>query len=239
MKISKLLITTVFLFLFVPAIVRAECTYADKNKLNGLANNVKADFKVEEEIEVIRDTFDGEYKEIKLKKNVFWGNIYNVTDELRLEITNNVTREKTAYTTDDAIDGVISFKSPDSDRLNEYTINVYGGNEDCSESKLRSFNFTLPKNNPYNNFVICEKAPEYYMCQDYVLQDVAYTDGEFIANVKKYIEKRDKKDEPDDKKKKSAFWDFLIKYWYIPGIVIIIGGATVGTIVIIRRRRIV
>ena len=122
------------------------------------------------------------------------------------------------------------------------TLNNYGYELDGSELEKFSATLylTLPRYNEYSEYDVCDRIPDYYMCQRFVTyDDFKYDD--FTENVTKEIANRNKKNE--ESKENNKWYKKVGKFvsdhktaFIIGGIslVVVAGGATY---IIIKKRR--
>ena len=241
MKKIALSIFALFVLL-VPAVVLAECDYAEQNRLNALSANINADYTVSNRTVVLEGTdHRGEEITEEVEEKYFMINVYNLTKDLYIVVTNNYDSSETTYNFSDVKDGIISFAAPTSDKTVEFTVKVYTTNTECSGNALRTFTVRSPMVNPFVKYEICNDAPDFYLCQEYLTADIDITDSQFLERAESYIEglktKKEEEKNSGDDGIFSQILNFISNYWIflVGGIVVI--GVIVTVIVIIRVRR--
>jgi len=218
--------------------VNAICTNAETVRLNALANTLTTDFEVKRGVsdeEIL--TEDGGV--LRLPTYDFSGKVYGLTRDLYIVVKNSVNSESRTFSFSDARDGVITFSDLDENRIINYTIEVYAARGDCVRNLLRTFSLTIPKVNELRDFLVCQNAPEHYLCREFISTDWDFDIFEAATRVNEYIERNkeaeDEEEVPDSKTFFENLFGFIneYKYFFIGGIVII----TIGTITFIMFRR--
>ena len=225
MRVLKLLTTGALLFVFMPFMVNAECSYAEQNRLNGLANNVKADY-------ALSDTGDNTFV-----------SFFNITSELYLEVNNSYNRLTEPYYYADAVDGVITFQNYSDEVVVDYKVKVYGTSADCDTKLIRSINLSVPMKNHYKSLSVCSGAEDYYLCGEYWTVDYKLSEEEFINNVKNYKASEStiirNKTQSDGGLLKffAESIEFVVEYWYFFLAGAINVGIVVTTIIIVVKNK--
>lgn len=218
--------------------VHAVCDYETQAKLNSEAATIKA---IYEEIqkEMDRNLYvcgDG-VEECTEYYPVFKISILNLSENFYVKVTSDNKFNKTFYYKD-AQDGIISFELSDLSKVNTFTFKVYNTSKSgCTQKLNRTFYLTTPRLNDYYNVKLCDKIPDYYMCQKFVtFEDTGYTD--FLVSVNKYYEKQEEEKEETNKTFFEKIFEFIKEnknIFIIAGCVVVIGSAT--TVIIIKKRR--
>jgi hypothetical protein len=199
-----------------------DCDYAEQNRLNALASNVKANYSVSEEPEVY-----------------FTININNLTSEIYASVKGSEDKGFKNYEYSEANKGNITFTSSEIYQKLDFTIKIYAVNPFCDRSELRTIVVTTPRYNPYYNYAICQDAREFYLCQKWSDFEISY--DELVNRVNDYkASLKDDDPKEDDEEKvnivKVAI-DFVVKYY----IYFVIGAGTVvvvvSVILIIKRKK--
>lgn len=241
MRKIALFILALFVLL-VPGEVSAACDYAEQNRLNALASNVNADYTVSKRITVIEGTDSmGNDLSQEIEENYFVINVYNLTEDIYIVVTNSYNKASNTYKVSDAKDGIISFEAPTNGNTVEFTIKVYTTNTECSSNALRTFTVRSPMVNPFMRYEVCNEVPDFYLCQEYLTSDFDITDSQFFERVNAYKETQKEKEKESENSGDDGFFSrvasFISSYWpfLVGGIVIL--GAIITVIVIIRVRR--
>lgn len=235
-KVKKIFVLLVMLLLVKN--VHAECGYETQAKLNSEAVTIKAIYE-EVQKEMDRNLYmcgDG-VDECTEYYSVLKISILNLSENFYVKVTSDNNFNKTFYYKD-AQDGIVSFELSDLTKVNTFTFNVYNTDKSgCSQKLNRTFYLTTPRLNDYYNIKLCDKIPDYYMCQKFVtFEDTGYSD--FLSSVNKYYEKQEEIKENTNK----SFFEKIINFikenktvFIIAGGVIIVGGVT--TVIILKKRR--
>lgn len=222
----------------------ATCNYEEKAKLNNEAANVKTNYEIKERIlnKEEYDLPDGlESGEYEAKTDYIQVNILNLTENLYVEVTNNVNDDKKIFSYSDSQNGNISFNWSELDTMVTYTVKIFSSsNTGCEGSTLKTLYISLPRYNDYSTYEICNEIPDYYLCQRYVTyEDVGY--DAFFTRVREQIAKKEQIKEEENKNNKwyKKTIDFIVEHkvpFIIGGVtlVVVAGGATY---IIIKKRR--
>lgn len=123
--------------------------------------------------------------------------------------------------------------------LVKYKIEVYtSDNTNCADDLLRTLYVSLPRYNDYSTYAVCDKVPDYYLCQRYV----TYEKVEFV-DFEKSIRNEIAKVEAEEKEKNEKHWyDYIVSFfenYWVPIVVIVVvaAGGTI-TYAIIRNKKI-
>ena len=235
-KVKKIFVLLVVLLLAKN--VNAECGYETQAKLNSEAATIKAIYE-EVQKEMDRNSYvcgDG-VEECTEYYPVFKISILNLSKNFYVKVTSDNKYSNNFYYRD-AEDGIVSFELTDLSKVNTFTFKVYNTSESgCSQKLNRTFYLTTPRLNDYYNVKLCDKIPDYYMCQKFVtFEDTGYTD--FLVSVNKYYEKQEEIKENTHKSFFEKIFDFIREnktVFIIAGGVIVVGG--VATVIIIKKRR--
>lgn len=234
-KTISLLFSFILIFFFSFTIAKAECSYAKQSELNALASNVKYSVEPKEEKIVYPATETSE--EHVLTTTFFELQLLNITEEMKISVYNNFLKTTTTYTYNDVKDGALSISSGTGTSIVTFKVDIYGTGE-CSTQLLRTFEVKTPMVNPYRAYADCKNAPEYYLCQEYLTEDVNFNFQEANSAVKEYIKNKEK-EKQEEKEKQKTFMEklnsFLKKYWWV-GIIIVILGMAI-TFVIYKNRK--
>ena len=230
---KKIITLLLMLILIVVPVKAEECSYTAKADAMKKADNVKVDYEVVEDKQEYEDgsTSTDEYFKIS---------ILNVTEDLYVEVSNDVTSEILTYNFDDAKDGVITFDWKENEVVTNFIIKVYASYQTpCEGTELKTIRKQTPRYNDYYNRAICleEDMKDFYLCEKYTnLKEI--DESMFITKIDSFMD--GKIDETgkstEEVKKEETFQDKLEKYKYFifGGIIILVLGTT--TVVVVRKR---
>jgi hypothetical protein len=235
MKRKIIFILLAFLMCLFTVNVYADdaCNYKVKANLNREAALVKTNYEVIERKEQIVPGPNDEFEEYTAIYYSFKITVYNITDDLYINISssNNDINKKVYYK--DTTEGKYSFTTDNQEDIIKYTINIYPNVASCGSTKLKSYVFTKPKYNMYSKYGFCKEHPDLSYCQKFLTKDIELNDGIISNYADEYAT-----EEQNTNQNNNSFWNFIKNnYLYILGGIIIIGGITTGTIVIIKKRR--
>lgn len=151
------------------------CNYASKAALMKAAGNVEANYTIK------KDENNNNYFEIS---------IYNVTDEVYVIISNNVTKEETQVLSTMTTNNVYTFKVSDTVTVMEYTIHVRSLKYGCNE-ELRKFTLIKPRYNDISELELCKRDSmiEYTYCKQWVDKYFTETREEIIEKINRHYNK--------------------------------------------------
>lgn len=215
MKNNKfILIFILCTFLFVKK-VNAECSYQERKKL----------LEKSKEVEM--------YFEPDLNNKYFVFNLYNLDDELYVNIYNSKTEENKEVHSYDMVDNHYSFIDNNIDDIITYRVTIYVSNSSCYGNKLTTKTITKKIINKYYYMDICKGIEDYQYCKPLLNNKFSLNDDKINENINKYKESLNVK---EDTKVISKFgMDDLIKllkrYWYV---ILIVVCVSIGFVVIIK-----
>lgn len=194
----KKVMIAIFILLFPLSIKAYECSSADKERLQKLANNISVTLN-ENDNGTFTATFTGVSNEIRIYAQDLNFYYHNVTNNPIGETTVELGKNNVSYL----------FK-------------VKSNSEICLMETFKTITINVPAFNPYYKDSICTNAKEFSLCQKNVAVDMSYND--FVEKVSKYINDNKKDDTKTDDVKKDDFWDFMDFYnkYYWPMFIAVI-----------------
>lgn len=218
----------------------ATCDNTEMKKLNAVASNIKVSYEVETKtVENANYEVDGGKKTISV--NTIIVDIYNITDDIFIIVSNNANSDKKTITYADTENGKYKFDTYSvSNIVVTYTFDIYAKNEPCKPRKLKSLEFVKPVENPYHYTEECKKNLDIPFCAQFVTEIDQNVD---IYNIKEDIENYRKTStnktttNKDGNTGNNNVTEFITdnKYYFIGGAVLIIGVITI--VVVIKKRR--
>ncbi len=240
MKKTIILLT----MLLIPTIVSAQCSTEETVALKDGINLISVDF-VQETIEVeIKESdiqiwdensvLTGMVEELEILKV----NILNLTEDYYIVITNTSTGEEKIVNYSDTNAGSYNYTVENNTNVNQYTYKIFSsGNTGCPDEEVGVKYLTVPKQNVYHYYTVCENYPEEDICQKYVTFD-DLDEETFFEKINALEEEKEDTSKEDDKATENSFLNFLNEYKVI---LIIVGGVllvgTVITVLVVRNKR--
>lgn len=243
MKRNLCILLGVFsLFVFgINASAASKCGYSELSQINQEAAGIKVSYEEKERLlEGDNGVSDSELAtETELYEKYLVVNIMNLTENLYVKVINSVDNSVKAFSSADAIDGIISFDWNNVEDIANLTIKVYtSAKTNCADEEVVVLYKTLPKYNYYSTTSYCEEHENESICQQYVTKDV--DSDEFYKKVnesqKKKVEETNKAD-ANVIKHVTNFVKENKKGFIIGGSIIIVVGVVTTIVVIIKRRR--
>ncbi len=217
---------------YLPVSAESSCSNEEIIRLSKIAYNINADW------EAVKYRYPDEYYEDEREsENIdtyyrMQVNIYNVTEDLRIQVDNVTENRKYTFNYSNTDKGELALDAGLPVEIRNINVDIYGTGL-CSTEKLRSIPITIPKYNRMSDYDICNEIPDYYMCQTFVVNDYDMTEMEFKEKALKEVKKR------EDEDKDIPIIDFFTKNWkVILVVVLIVGvGGAVTTVIVVRNRR--
>jgi len=225
-KIKSLGCMAILTFLSFNGIVNAEssCDYETQVKLRQEATNVKANYEAGwyktgemEELEIPDENGNTEFEiEDALVKNA----IYNLTENLYIEITNKNTDSTETYRFEDTDNGVIEWET-DAYEIVNYEIKIFSAHADCPGEEIYKIPLTTPKYNEHYAMTYCNGNKEYY-CREFITQEINMSSEEVHQKALE-DELKNAKDIIEEEEKKESFWQKYKIYFIIVGVLALLG----------------
>ena len=226
-------------FLIALNVNAAECTYKEQANLNKEAALVEANYEVTREDKPITfedpdglGTIDTTMTIAKFKIK-----IYNLSEDLSLDITESIKDKKTGSKTvtySNTENGVYTFTSDNLGDVITYTIKINAATEGCGGKTIRTMTFKKPRVNPYSALEMCKDHTNVQYCEEYTTKDFEFTE----AKLQELLNEIDKPNTNPDNPTENGFLKFLKNnYLYIIGGVVLIG-AGAGAYIIYRKKRV-
>ena len=155
----------------------SKCGILAQNKTKSGAKKVKVTYEKTEKI-VGYDETTGE----NVVDKVFKINLSNISDNYRVEIYNDYTKETKMLEVENK---KASFETIYSKDIIKYTINIISKNGKCKNETVRSITVTLPVINNYSKYKECEekKNKNYKYCKEEIYESLPSIE-EFYKGVK-------------------------------------------------------
>lgn len=233
------MIVSLFLFtntVFADDAESRTCTAKQLSELRQIAANVKVSYLPRTEI-VENDYVDVETGATKYTKRYLDIKIYNMNTKLYVEVKNDEGYENVVTITELGDDGTITFRQAPLSKKVNYTFTIKSDAYGCETNVLRTIKMTLPMFNSYSQLDICTEIPDYYLCQEYVTQQVDGTT--FYDRIATYKEKLAGQGEVEEDQNNTGAVNKIFKgaskfKYLIVGIIVVLG--VVITVVIIRKK---
>ena len=252
-RYKYLLFSLVTFAVFTSSVSAATCSYEERAQLNSEVANITANYEiVETEVRPSADSLPDvvlgtEYEEdFVIMLDTLQVNVLNLTENVYVEVTNDYDENTAVYTYADTENGNLAIPWERIDTLVTFVIEVYSSEETgCEGTLLKTIRLSLPRQNEYAQYTLCNQVPDYYLCQQYVTFD-EIDFGEFIDRISTEINNRMEQD--DEGVNGDDAWyeevgNFISEHWVAITIVVVsivvVAGVVVAIIVIIRRRNII
>lgn len=155
----------------------SKCGILSQNKAKNGAKKIKITYEKIDKIVGYDETTGNDVVD-----KVFKINLSNISDNYRVEIYNNYTKETKLLEVENK---KTSFETIYSKDIIKYTINIISKNGKCKNDKARSITVTLPVINNYSKYKECEekKNKNYKYCKEEIYESLPSIE-EFYKGVK-------------------------------------------------------
>ncbi len=155
----------------------SKCGILSQNKAKNGAKKIKITYEKIDKIVGYDETTGNDVVD-----KVFKINLSNISDNYRVEIYNNYTKETKLLEVENK---KASFETIYSKDIIKYTINIISKNGKCKNDKARSITVTLPVINNYSKYKECEdkKNKNYKYCKEEIYESLPSIE-EFYKGVK-------------------------------------------------------
>lgn len=170
----------------------------------------------------------------------FYITIYNLTDQLKAYVKRDGTKKMVEVTSKNKTeDGTIYVDAGPADSVKNFTVIIASNNSNCLNETLKTATVTTPMYNRFFEYDLCEKNPDFNMCQQFSFTDYSQVrDKVFKDKVEEYQEQ--KKKEEESKKIFNRVLGFISKYaWVFIAIIIIIAAGVIYFIIKRKKSRLV
>ena len=169
-------IKTIILFLasfclFNINVSAQSCSNSEVKDLNSIASYVKASYEVIDKSESKEAKYGESTKTYIIPNYSFEITFYNLTNDIYLNVKDNVTEEEVTIDNKMAKNGNYSFINYDFGRIYKYTIDVMSANPNCYGKKIRTFTLVKPRYNAYSEYTYCQNSSNYY-CQKFTEKEL-------------------------------------------------------------------
>lgn len=237
MKLTRYLLLMLSIFIFNITLANASsCKGSIAKDLSQITSHVKVDYELIDKSQRKELVIGEDKKEYIIPNFVFNISLYNITDDIYVEITNDVTSENRKVYYKDTNDGVYTFSNDDFGRIYNYTFMLKSNNSDCMGDNIRKLTYTKPMYNAFSEYTYCQTSSSFY-CQRFVTKP---TDLIGEEDFLKKISANNSKNKPEEgeEQKEETFIDKIKsnKNFYIILILVVVA-LTIGTIIIINKRK--
>lgn len=233
-NIHKLFLIMITLFLGI-SFVNAECTNADKVELGKAASAIKVSYKEVEEL-LDPSTYipaEGEENE-DVYYNYFKVNFNNVSENLRIEVSNNQNNKTFIISSEMLFDGSYSFDWKDLTDPATISYTVKGNiDSECSGVTLKKGMISLPAYNYYYTHSKCVGLEDETICQKYVFTKITGKAFEKEYNKLTENEKTEQEELVKDKTIFERIYTYISENIYLTILVSIVIVVIIGIIVIL------
>ena len=211
MKMLKRVVFILFITMIFINKVDADCTYEERQELLKEANNINA------------------YFEANVPQRIFTFYLYNLSDDLSVEVTNTINDKKITINKNNLTNGLYTYSEFEIDKSGIYTLNIYSNKTNCYQKKITSKRVKKGIINSFANEEVCKGIEEYYYCNQVLDKEITLSRQDVYEKIEDYKQVLEEKNKVVEKEKFSLL-KFIKKYWYLFMIFIGIG---VGVLIII------
>ena len=230
-----LVVFALFLCIDTSHVEALSCSTSVSKELGQYATYVKADYEVIDNSETKELQVGEDTTTYKVPNFTFEISIYNITKDLYVVVSDDITERRFTVTNDMTTDGVYTFTNTDFGTVYTYTIIIYSANDGCYGEKIRTVNLVKPRYNAYSEYTYCQNSSNLY-CQKFTRYDLGIkTVSDFLTKIQ--VNNELNNPDRDEIEENKTLSELFKKNWKIylgifAGAIII----TIGVIVFIKKR---
>lgn len=211
-KIFNMLFVVFVVSFFMINYVNADCSYQEKKDM---LNNSK----------LIETFFD-----VDLFFNKFTFNLYNLSDDLYVEIENDY--DKNVISLFDVENNIYKFETFDIENIIKYKVKIYSKNDNCFSELINTKTVIKPIINRFSKEEVCNGIEEYYYCKSVLTKKISMNDLEVYKKINEYKKSLEVKEEEN----KFNFVEFLKQNWIYFGIGFLVLIIIISLVIINKKR---
>jgi len=239
MQVNKLkvLLGSIFTFglmFFSVANVEARCSDQRLWELQQAAREVRSTIEIIEgtQMREVGDDYTGEFVMVEFTFYEFRINTFNITEDLFVRMTNNVTRQTTTIHDGLLEDGIFTYMTDNTEDIVNYSFGVYTNDEGCFGRSFRSYTVRKPMMNPFSEWPICHGLDEIPYCRRFIDAPLNISEEELPGRIERFLRGPDLDDDDD-----NAVIEWIRNNTTVIVIVIVVIGGIAGTVFLVIRRR--
>lgn len=207
MKYIKFFIFSIVSFILFTLTSYAECSTDELISLQRAASLIKTGYTYK----------DVENPTMLNDKSVeFTLSIYNLSDEVYIDVYGIFGIPKKTFTSQDTSNGTINITNLSALTQNEYNIYIRSNNPNCHGRLMINKKIITPKYNEYSASYECKEYPDFKLCQKFNNSNIDYDD--FLNQLDDYIndleEEKNNDNKNENKKEEKKSFVNLIKDIY-------------------------
>ena len=226
----KCLIVFFFLFTFNKNTF-AECSYQERKELLNEVKNVNAFFDIKSN-KVNEERINPNSEEVEMMEVIHYSfllNIYNITNNMFVKITNDNSDDEIIVNSDNLNNGVYTYEVDNTPDIVTYYLTFYSTKANCYANKIKQISLKRPKENPVYYYSVCsnENVKNSKYCQQFITNEFNNDVYEIVGKLNKKIESMENKKD----NKEVNILNLLKSYWYIVLILIILIMGVIFTVI--------
>ena len=193
-RVFNYFIFTFFIFILFLCKVNADCSYQDRKQMLSDAKNVQAFFDVD------------------LDNNKIVFNLYNLTDDLFVELRDLSTNQSFEIYNYQLTDGMYQKDIDNVDTAVTYRLYINSNRSECYGNSVTNKTLTKGIINKYYNDDVCLGIEDYTYCKPVLNKNTSLTDEQIYKKIEEYKKSIQVKEETEIVEV-NVFINFLNKYW--------------------------
>ena len=241
LKLLRGLIAFLVAFLAISNVQAAtgQCSYEEKANLNDAAQKIRVSYEVVEKKTIRQVEIEEESGliDVEVITPEFAISIYNMMESIYItqtDDTKNSASKDIHY--NEAKNGVYTFTSTDQDNIITYTFKVKSALKDCMGETLRTVTIKKPRKNGLANYGVCDGLQDVIYCKPYVTEELNISSSELAGVLAEYLNTSSEESKDNKSEDKSLLTTLKDNYIYVLLGVVLVAGATGGTIYIVKKR---
>jgi len=233
---GKLLLGTVFAFvaMFFCAInVQARCTDQQLFELQEAGRRVRSTIEIVEGTQMREVGCDetAEFVMVEFPTIEFRIDTFNITSDIFVTMTNNLTREVITIHEGMLENGVFSYITDEMENIVNYSFSVMTSADGCFGQQLRTYTVRKPMMNDFSLFSMCEGMDEIPYCRKFLDAPLNISEDELADRIQRFLSG------PESESEDPGVIEWLRDNTLIIVVVIIVIAGVAGASIVIAKKR--
>jgi len=112
---------------------------------------------------------------------------FNITDNIFVTMTNNITREVTTIHSEMLEDGIFVYVTGDLENVVDYNFRVYSFADGCFGQHLRTYTVRKPMFNLFSDMPVCHGIDEVPYCQKFINEEFQFSMMELPERIERFL----------------------------------------------------
>ena len=183
MKILRSVLSFFVISLLVNDAYALTCSNSVSKDLSQEASYVKVKYEVIDKSVTKELDVNGSKTTYFIPNYVFEISIYNITENISINIKNDVTDEEIRVRYNDTTDGIYTFTNSDFGTIYNYQFGIMSEVSECYEQKIKNISLIKPKYNAYSEYTYCNNSSLFF-CQKFIEKETGIkSSADFLNKI--------------------------------------------------------